>query len=178
MHPVQLTDLQLVHAEAMFRWMNDGDIARNIGLRTAPSLERTHQWLTKAIRADDIRGFAISVGERHVGNVVLDQIDSMLGTCRLSIYLGEPEMRGRGVGRTAVEQACRYAFDRLKLAKVWLTVHERNLAALRSYQSIGFVVEGVLRREFLLAGERLDALRMGLLAGELTSNSCDGIKAA
>jgi RimJ/RimL family protein N-acetyltransferase len=52
------------------------------------------------------------------------------------------------------------------LYKVWLTVHARNAAARRAYEKVGFVTEGLLRGEFLLGGERVDAYYMGLLADE------------
>ncbi|MCU1336549.1 MAG: family N-acetyltransferase [Bryobacterales bacterium] len=49
------------------------------------------------------------------------------------------------------------------LNKVWLTVHALNAPAIRAYSALGFQVEGVLRDGFLLNGERLPALYMGLL---------------
>jgi RimJ/RimL family protein N-acetyltransferase len=55
----------------------------------------------------------------------------------------------------------------LGLYKVWLTVHAENVAARRAYEAVGFVEEGRLRGEFLLGERRVDALYMGVLAGEL-----------
>ena len=52
---------------------------------------------------------------------------------------------------------------RSALHKVWLTVHAGNAAAIAVYERCGFQTEGVLRDEFLLDGERVDALRMGVI---------------
>jgi diamine N-acetyltransferase len=49
------------------------------------------------------------------------------------------------------------------LHKVWLTVHSRNAPAIGAYVRLGFMLEGILRDEFWLAGQRLPALYMGLL---------------
>ena len=171
MAEVRLDLLNGKHAESMYRWMRDPEVAENLGLRGEPSLERTRIWLANAVADDDVRAFAISLDDRHVGNVVLDRIDRHLGTCRLSVYIGEPSARGGGVGKMAVAHACVVAFGPLELHKVWLTVHCRNAAALNAYLAIGFVIEGVLRHEFLLRGRRLDAFRLGLLAGELIEPS-------
>ena len=40
---------------------------------------------------DSIEAFAIVSGEKHIGNVVLDQIDRYHGKARFSIYIGEPD---------------------------------------------------------------------------------------
>jgi RimJ/RimL family protein N-acetyltransferase len=102
----------------------------------------------------------------HVGNVVLDRIDSHLATCRLSIYVGESDARGKGIGRAAVRRAVEHAFDVLGLNKVWLTVHVHNAAAIAAYVAAGFAVEGILRDEFVLRGKRCAAFTMSVLKQE------------
>lgn len=163
---IQLTPLEFAHAPAMCRWMEDPEVRCNIGLRSEPSLAATHAWIEKAKADKDIRAFAIMCNDRHVGNVVLDQIDRHVSNARLSIYVGESGQRGRGVGRTAVALGVRYAFTDLQLHKVWLTVHCHNTAAHRVYEQVGFRVEGILRDEFRLRGQLVDCWRMGILAGE------------
>jgi RimJ/RimL family protein N-acetyltransferase len=167
---VRLAPLGLEHAARMFEWMRDPEVSRNLGLAREPSRERTEEWIGRAL-ADPaaVRAFAVLQGGEHVGNVVLDQIDARLATARLSIYIGEAAARGVGVGRAAVALAAEQAFGPLGLHKLWLTVHAENQPAIASYLAVGFIVEGVLRDEFLLDGQRLAALRMGLIAGELKS---------
>jgi diamine N-acetyltransferase len=163
---VSLRPLTLTEAPATYRWVLDPAVADNIGLRSTPSLEKTRAWIERSITDDSLAARAILVSGDHVGNVVLDRIDRHLDTARLSIYIGESSGRGRGVGLTAVVHALRYAFETLHLNKVWLTVHCRNAAALKVYVTVGFAVEGVLRDEFMLDGQRLNVLYMGLLASE------------
>ncbi|WP_037669063.1 GNAT family N-acetyltransferase [Streptomyces griseus] len=70
------------------------------------------------------------------------------------------EARGRGVGRAliraAVEESRRRGARRLTLR-----VLGHNTPARRLYAAEGFVVEGVLPGEFLLAGEYVDDVLMG-----------------
>jgi RimJ/RimL family protein N-acetyltransferase len=164
---VTLAPIAREHAARMLAWMRDPEVAANIGLKQAPSSERTAAWIERALTDATIRAFAILRAGEHVGNVVLDQLDEQLGAARLSIYIGEAAARGGGVGRTALALLAEHAFGALGLHKIWLTVHARNAAAIKLYLDAGFTIEGVLRDEFVLDGRRLAALRMGLLAGEL-----------
>ena len=69
--------------------------------------------------------------------------------------------------------ALRDGFAVRGLHKVWLTVHTRNSRAICAYARLGFEVEGVLRDGFLLAGERLAALYMGLLRDDFLALDTD-----
>ena len=162
-----LTDLELRpveegHAENMLRWMLDPEIAENIGLRSSPTLERTREWIAKG-SAD---AQAIFHDGRHVGNVVLDQFDTHLQTARISIYIGEPCARGHGVAAAALRLALARGVGHHKLHRIWLTVHERNARAIALYEKLGFRREGVLRDDFILRGERVNAILMGMLSSE------------
>ena len=163
---VRLIALQMEHAGQMYEWMCDPEVSLSIGLGKEPSLAKTHEWLSAALRDPLVRPFAILLNGRHVGNVVLDRIDDYLATARLSIYIGEPSARGTGVGLSATYAALAEAFQTLNLHKVWLTVHARNFAAIHTYSKLGFQLEGIHRDEFRLQNERLPRLYMGLLSQE------------
>lgn len=164
-----LSRLQPLHAAAMYRWMLDPEVAENLGLRSEPTLERTQRWIESALGDPSVAPFAIEWDGRHVGNVVLDRIDAYLSSTRLSIYVGEPSARGRGIGKLALRAALDEAFAVRALNKVWLTVHESNARAIAAYVAVGFRVEGVLRDEFVLRGQRCAALSMSVLAREYHS---------
>jgi RimJ/RimL family protein N-acetyltransferase len=149
----------------MFRWMMDPDISSNLGLRTEPSIEKTLCWLRAAMDNPQMRAYAILFEGRHVGNVVLDRMDSHLVNARLSIYIGS-EARGRGIGSAALRLGLIEAFHGLALHKVWLTVHISNIGAIRAYLKAGFVMEGILRDEFRLRGQLVPAFYMGILREE------------
>lgn len=163
---VRIGGLRLSHAPAMFRWMCDPVIAGNIGLRQKPSLKKTEDWIRRVSRDATVRPYAISLAGKHVGNVVLDRIDSYLATARLSIYVGEHDARGQGVATTAIYRLLNREFPAKQLHKVWLTVHERNARAIQTYSRLGFVTEGILRDEFRLGNRRVNARLMSLLRTE------------
>ncbi len=65
----------------------------------------------------------------------------------------------RGVGRALVEAAIAEATAR-RARKVRLRVLRSNAGAQRLYEECGFVIEGVLRREFVLDGREVDDVLM------------------
>ncbi|MEU6065725.1 GNAT family N-acetyltransferase [Streptomyces sp. NPDC047082] len=70
------------------------------------------------------------------------------------------DARGRGVGRALLRAAVDEAHRR-GARRVTLRVLGHNTPARGLYESEGFVVEGVLPGEFLLAGEYVDDVFMG-----------------
>ena len=163
---VRLCALGPEHAESMFRWMLDPEVSANIGLRSEPSLERTQDWIRRAAAALDVRAYAVLLRGEHVGNIVFDRLDPYLESARVSMYVGEPSARGGGVGTIALRLGLADVFVNLSLHKVWLTVHVRNLRAVRAYLKLGFVMEGILRDEFRFGGEFIPVFYMGLLREE------------
>jgi RimJ/RimL family protein N-acetyltransferase len=137
-------------------------VASNLGFRAQATLAKTLEFIASS-NTETVCGRAIMHGDIHVGTVVLDHIDRHIGKARLHIYVGDDRARGHGVGRQAVALATRLAFETLDLQKVWLTVHVRNVAAIRAYLAAGFVLEGTHRREFMLDGELVDEHYMGIL---------------
>jgi RimJ/RimL family protein N-acetyltransferase len=156
-------------AARMLKWVSHPEIRTNLGLLNEPDLDKTLAWISTASHSKEVRAFAIEFDGIHVGNVVLDLINSINSSARLSIYIGESSARGRGIGVHSVNHALRVAFCDLKLNKVWLRVHCQNVAAISVYIKCGFAVEGVLRREFAVRGGLIDCLHMGILAEEFKS---------
>lgn len=170
---VSIVPLGLDHAERMYRWVSDPAIAIAIGLRRAPSLEYTLKWIQNSFDDPLISAYALMHNQNHVGNAVLDKMDTYLKTARLSVYLGDLSVRGVGVGRTGIYQVLFNGFKNFDLYKVWLTVHINNQSALKTYTALNFRIEGILRDEFLIDNRRTDAYYMGLLRNEFEQLSRD-----
>ena len=84
------------------------------------------------------------------------------GVAEIGMFL-RADARGRGLGGRLLD-AMVAAADELGAHKVELQVWPHNEAALRLYQSRGFVVEGRIRAHYRRAsGELWDAILMGLV---------------
>jgi ribosomal protein S18 acetylase RimI-like enzyme len=89
-------------------------------------------------------------------NIPLPAHEHVLGINGLAVA---PAAQGRGVGRVLIEAAVAEAARR-GASKVALRVLGANEGARRLYERCGFVVEGVLRGEFMLDGALVDDVLM------------------
>lgn len=82
-------------------------------------------------------------------------------------YWMSPRGRGRGLMTRAVRLACAWGIDELALTRIdWFAI-VGNEPSRRVAESVGFEVEGILRRGESRRGERLDHWIGGLLAEDL-----------
>jgi ribosomal protein S18 acetylase RimI-like enzyme len=80
----------------------------------------------------------------------------------------DPRWQGRGTGRSLVEAAIR-EIDSRGGRRITLRVLSTNPTAQRLYERCGFVVEGVLRSEFILETREVDDVLMAIRTSRLQS---------
>jgi RimJ/RimL family protein N-acetyltransferase len=85
-----------------------------------------------------------------------------------------PDQRGRGLGTALMRATIRHAFDELRLHRLQLTVYTFNTAAIATYRSVGFVVEGVARDSTRGSDGRWDGLTMSLLEPDYRRSAAYG----
>jgi RimJ/RimL family protein N-acetyltransferase len=107
------------------------------------------------------------VDDRATGTPIgwcgLHHVSELHRNGELAVMIGDPAYRGRGYGTDATRTLCRFAFDRMNLVRVRLTVFPGNAAAIRAYEKAGFVREGVQRRAFWKRGEWHDLVHLAIL---------------
>jgi RimJ/RimL family protein N-acetyltransferase len=101
--------------------------------------------------------------DRAIGFIELDGIDWRIGNGWIGIGIGERQHWGKGYGTDAFRILIRYAFRELNLRRLTLTVFEYNPRAIRSYEKLGFQVEGRDREWLRRDGRRWDMIHMGLM---------------
>lgn len=125
-----------------------------------PVLEPGAAFFGDRLREEDV--WVVDADDRLVGYLILCQPSSLAShghALQINGLAVDPAYQGRGIGRLLVDEAKREAARR-GARKVSLRVLATNETARRLYASCGFVVEGVLRDEFLLAGRFVDDVLM------------------
>lgn len=74
-----------------------------------------------------------------------------------------PQARGRGFGSSMMAAVVEHAFAMEGMERLELNVYTFNQAAIRTYEKLGFVHEGVRRSCARVGSERWDMAMMGLL---------------
>lgn len=93
---------------------------------------------------------------------LIRQQDVYRHSAELGYWLGEPYW-GKGITTAATRLVCEYAFDHLKLSRIFASVFESNIASKKVLEKCGFFHEGTLRGAVVKNGKTLDELRFGLL---------------
>ena len=99
--------------------------------------------------------------DKVIGDIELDR-PTHHGDAFVGIAIGEPDYWSKGYGSDAMRILLRYAFQELNLNRVSLDVFEYNPRAIRSYEKVGFTIEGRYRQFLNREGRRWDMVFMGM----------------
>lgn len=151
-------------------WFNDREVTYFLGREGPLTMEEEERWFANYKAKTDELIFAITVDARHIGNVGLHNIDRTNRRADVGILIGEKDLWSQGLGTDALRAVLRYAFGELRLNKVTLDVIDYNERAIRVYERLGFVREGVKREDILKRGKFVDIIRMSILAREYSAH--------
>jgi RimJ/RimL family protein N-acetyltransferase len=163
LRPIELADAPLCQ-----RWINDPQI-RTFVANTRPWSDLAERkYLESLVDAHDQVSLIVVLREsnRPIGLIGLRLINWTDRRADMGILIGEADSRGKGFGSEATTLLLRHAFETLNLHRVQLDVYEYNLAAVRCYERIGFIREGVLREHHFQGDKYHNVIRFGILARE------------
>lgn len=176
--PIYLRALEMSDLDRMHAWHNDKELYEMIGgpfrytsnQSTQAWMERKTGFAANAPASDEINlAMCIRATDKHIGNIYLHKINWISRNAELLIFIGDPEERSKGYGKSAVRQLLSYAFSDMGLKKVYLYVLADNPRAEQSYRKIGFSLEGTLRNQIFKQGIWKDALIMGICTEDFTA---------
>jgi len=155
------------------KWMRVSEFVRLLDTDPARllSVDMYKEWFEKDLveqQKNDELFFLIRTLEEDltIGLIGLDGIQWVHGDAWVGIGLGEREYWGKGYGTDAMRILLRYAFEELNLHRLSLSVFEYNSRAIRSYEKVGFVIEGRARQFLNRDRRRYDMIFMGILRDE------------
>jgi RimJ/RimL family protein N-acetyltransferase len=130
------------------------------------------EWLELYARGDDGRVLVAGAldGEEIVGGALLLHYDPEFGSIELGCWVCS-SVEGLGVARAACTALIAYARARLAVERIeWrcTTVNERSRALA---ERLGFRLEGTLRSDFVMRGERYDSHVLSLVGAEIDAVS-------
>jgi ribosomal protein S18 acetylase RimI-like enzyme len=143
-----------------------GVVARErqyLAMLDAPPIDKLRAFVESIRNADGVHVVAVDSVEDVIGwcDIVRLPLDGFRHVGRLGMGL-LPKARGIGVGRRLVEETVKLARER-GVERVQLDVFATNRRAIRLYESLGFVHEGVQRRARQLDGVYDDLVLMALI---------------
>ena len=109
----------------------------------------------------------IWAGDRHGAlAAIASTVDGRHGTALLTMVGVAPPARGQGLATPFIAQILKTVFQNPAIERLELNVYTFNTAAIRLYDALGFVREGVRRSLARVEGERWDAVHYSMLRAE------------
>ena len=151
-------------------WNNQDDIKELYAGHPFPiNLEMEKEWFDKITRSNipiTVFGIELVDEKRLIGLSFLKNINFIHRKAEFAIFIGEVEARGKGYSKDATIQTLNFGFKDLGLNRIFLNVLITNDKAIKLYENVGFVKEGVLRNSTFKRGVFLDEFVMGILSSD------------
>lgn len=150
------------------KWISNPIIADIMGYLPVFSLMHQFDYFDKIYKSNSTFIFCIidNTTGKHIGNVGIGNIDYISRHCMFNIFIGEESNRKKGVGTEATMLILNFAFNTLNINKVWLKTSYRFIQAIKMYENIGFVKEGVMRNHYYTNGNYEDKIIYSILKSE------------
>src|SRR3989338_10821220 len=160
LRPLKLKDIDLV-----MTWVNDPKVIKNLQHFNKKFTRKEEQaFIRKSLKSKNDFIFSIfrKSDNGYIGQGAINQIiwENKLG--RLSLII-KKEHWGKGYAQQAIPLILRFAFNQLKLHKVWLMVYATNNKTKHIYMKFGFKKEALLKEEYFWRGHYHDIIRVGIL---------------
>lgn len=165
---VRLTHWRRDDLPAFMRWFRDYEIQSLIDVDVIVPVtdEAEQEFYERAVKkSGDAFYFSIRTldDDRLIGNCSLFGVNYKNRSAEFGIVIGEKDYWGQGYGSDAARVILRFAFDEVNLNRVHLEAFDYNARAVRSYEKVGFVREGIRRQAVFRAGKYHDVITMAVL---------------
>ncbi len=132
---------------------------------TMPQLESYFSETEKEVPTRYLLKYVTANGEMagvcELGNV--DRRNNAGSVCRVFV---DKNFRGKGIAKDLIKEVLKYGFGTLKLNRIDLNVYTYNAGAIKCYEELGFVKEGVKRSSTKFGGEYWDCSIYSILREE------------
>lgn len=143
----------------------DPEIYRNLGAdpRNLKSItdEQAKAWVDNI--ASHPAAWVIEHQGRAIGEILIDNFVEADQRAGLIVGILDKEALGKGLGTEAIKAVAEFCFDVLGLHKLSMRVLSFNTRAIRAYERVGFVREGLERESAFIGGVWYDDVIVGLL---------------
>jgi len=147
-------------------WINDIRINRHMHFDLPASIINTENWF-KAISVSHSRIDLVFKDESGRALAMAGFADINLHHQHAEFYIFiNPDEQGKGYGRLVTKWMMNYGFLKYGLNKIYLYTDTDNNGAMKLYEKLGFVKEGIQRKHRFKNGSFKDKAAFGMLRSE------------
>lgn len=151
-------------------WLNDFEVVSPImspelmQIKDITFIDKSFERFTKK----DAQGFFIKYKPTNIfiGTIKLDKINLVNKSGELGFMIGEKNLWNKKLGSKSALILMKYAFEILKLNKVWGGTDENNIPTQKLFLKLSFKQEGRLRQVNYFNNKYSDNLYYGIIKNE------------
>lgn len=151
-------------------WINDPDINKFLHYDLPLCPDRTLNWYQSAIKNPNREDFVYELEKDDkvisLGLLGLLNIDNKNKKAEFYIINGEKSYWGKGYARYATKVFLNLMFLKHDLNKIYLYTEVNNVQAQKLFEKLGFVKEGLLKKDLIFMGNSIDRYYYGLYRGD------------
>ena len=149
------------------KWYNDPAVRKTLVIDEVFDLAGTEGWFARLAGNESRCDFLVeSTGGVPIGITGLIDIDRTNKTAQCYCVIGEKTFWGKGFGTEIHSALLKWGFETFDIEKIWAHIRTNNPAIFRVVEKLGFVIEGTLRQDAIINGQRIDLYHIGLLRDE------------
>jgi diamine N-acetyltransferase len=135
--------------------------------RGARNTEEQRAWIASKVATDELN-FIIEYRNKPVGMIALLDINHVHKSVQMGrLLIGEEEWVGKApVAFDADLMLCDFAFDTLKMHKIYGDILEDNYGMLKTRFYLGYKQDGVLREHYMFDGVYKNTIAVSILENE------------
>jgi len=155
-------------------WLRDSEVNHLLGIAFIEHDKESlfiHNAYTR-FTSDICKGFFIKDKTKNlfIGTLKFDKIDYTMNSAEVGVMIGNKDYWGKNCGTQAIDIILKYAFEDLKLNRIWGGCNENNLGMIKIFQKLGFKQEAVLRQADRIKEEYSDNFLYGILKSEYNTS--------
>ncbi len=130
------------------------------------TVEDGKEWIAFAGNEEWGHNFAITIDNKAIGGIgLIIGKDIEQKSSEVGYWLGEDRW-GKGIASSALKGIVKFAFNDLKLERVFAVSFENNIASRRVLEKNNFVLEGILRNSVVKSGKIHNQALYAIIRGE------------
>ncbi|MFQ9695967.1 MAG: GNAT family N-acetyltransferase [Zhenhengia sp.] len=167
----QNISLRLVEREDLglrVEWINDKETNDMFGFDWPASLGKTQNWYNQSLNDGSKVHLVVVDNEtnRVIGMAGLIDVNYRHRHAEVYITIGDKDFRGKGLAKEVLDLINNYGFVDLGLERLYAYNFTYNIPSQKSFESVGYIKEGVMRKHKYKNGELRDINIYGLLKEE------------
>jgi RimJ/RimL family protein N-acetyltransferase len=172
---VKLTSIKEDDISSMEEWFSNVSFLRHYD--TLPAMPFSRRQLENLLESyeDSNERCIYAIREKLTNEIIgvagFDEIIWTNGVATTFIGIGNESFRKKGFGKEAMKLILDFGFNELNFHRIQLNVISYNLSAIKLYEHLGFVREGMHRELVYRDGNRYDLYLYGLLKSEWIESS-------